>query len=311
MSMNGRGIDKAVCVSDVSQGTGWWIASDDKWYPPELHPDVLVAVDAAAPLSYEAVSMPATDSVASPEAAVVRGPRGGPPLLVAVVALIGLVGFGVLALSGHSPGNSVIAGASPKQVIALTTGAAQDAGSVHVVSIIQQQGRSATYVNDTATDSGRQVITSGGAQVTVILVGETAYVNANQLALSTLFQGSAGVSRRFADKWLSFPSSGKDYKQIAQTLTLGSLLQQVTPTGTIVKLAPSVVDGRSVIGFRGELPGGLVGTLYVSATGSPLPVELVSNGSGAVTTSTFSAWGAPAKVVAPAGATPGIAAGWP
>ncbi|MGH9017280.1 MAG: hypothetical protein ACRDY1_05985 [Acidimicrobiales bacterium] len=25
-------------MSDVSQGAGWWIASDGKWYPPELHP---------------------------------------------------------------------------------------------------------------------------------------------------------------------------------------------------------------------------------------------------------------------------------
>jgi hypothetical protein len=25
-------------MSDVSQGLGWWIASDGKWYPPELHP---------------------------------------------------------------------------------------------------------------------------------------------------------------------------------------------------------------------------------------------------------------------------------
>ncbi len=25
-------------MSDVSQGPGWWQASDGKWYPPELHP---------------------------------------------------------------------------------------------------------------------------------------------------------------------------------------------------------------------------------------------------------------------------------
>ncbi len=27
-------------MSDVSQGHGWWIASDGKWYPPDLHPSV-------------------------------------------------------------------------------------------------------------------------------------------------------------------------------------------------------------------------------------------------------------------------------
>jgi uncharacterized RDD family membrane protein YckC len=27
-------------MADVSQGPGWWIASDGKWYPPHLHPSV-------------------------------------------------------------------------------------------------------------------------------------------------------------------------------------------------------------------------------------------------------------------------------
>ena len=30
-------------MSEVSQGPGWWIASDGKWYPPELHPSVTEA----------------------------------------------------------------------------------------------------------------------------------------------------------------------------------------------------------------------------------------------------------------------------
>jgi hypothetical protein len=28
-------------MSDKSEGPGWWIASDGKWYPPELHPSVM------------------------------------------------------------------------------------------------------------------------------------------------------------------------------------------------------------------------------------------------------------------------------
>ena len=26
-------------MSDVSQGPGWWMASDEKWYAPESHPN--------------------------------------------------------------------------------------------------------------------------------------------------------------------------------------------------------------------------------------------------------------------------------
>ena len=34
-------------MSDMSQGSGWWIASDGKWYPPELHPSQREAVGVA------------------------------------------------------------------------------------------------------------------------------------------------------------------------------------------------------------------------------------------------------------------------
>ena len=30
-------------MSDVPRGPGWWIASDDRWYPPEAHPSNAVA----------------------------------------------------------------------------------------------------------------------------------------------------------------------------------------------------------------------------------------------------------------------------
>jgi hypothetical protein len=41
-------------MSDKSEGPGWWIASDGKWYPPEQHPSVrgeAVGEGAAQPAS--------------------------------------------------------------------------------------------------------------------------------------------------------------------------------------------------------------------------------------------------------------------
>src|SRR5688572_23532709 len=43
-------------MSDHPQGDGWWIASDQNWYPPELHPDYQ---QPAPPSSPGAVSRPA------------------------------------------------------------------------------------------------------------------------------------------------------------------------------------------------------------------------------------------------------------
>jgi hypothetical protein len=56
-------------MSDVSQGQGWWIASDGKWYPPELHPSVQPPT---APASAAGSHVTATAaSATAPE----RGPR--------------------------------------------------------------------------------------------------------------------------------------------------------------------------------------------------------------------------------------------
>ena len=40
-------------MSDVSQGPGWWIASDGRWYPPHLHPSAV-----------QVATRPPTDEVA-------------------------------------------------------------------------------------------------------------------------------------------------------------------------------------------------------------------------------------------------------
>jgi hypothetical protein len=41
-------------MSDESQGVGWWIASDGKWYPPELHPSQREAPTAPPPTGPDA-----------------------------------------------------------------------------------------------------------------------------------------------------------------------------------------------------------------------------------------------------------------
>ncbi len=44
-------------MSDVSQGPGWWIASDGKWYPPEQQPGYAAATPPQSP--YGAAAPPA------------------------------------------------------------------------------------------------------------------------------------------------------------------------------------------------------------------------------------------------------------
>jgi hypothetical protein len=64
-------------MSDVAQGPGWWEASDERWYPPELHPNW----QAQAPMgSVGSVAGPtgAPEDSLSSWAPTPAGPMGGP-----------------------------------------------------------------------------------------------------------------------------------------------------------------------------------------------------------------------------------------
>ncbi len=61
-------------MSDNPEGPGWWIASDGKWYPPELHPSV--RMDDPAP---EAAAVPETVTAPSSPAAHRWHSQGGAP----------------------------------------------------------------------------------------------------------------------------------------------------------------------------------------------------------------------------------------
>ncbi len=64
-------------MSDVSQGPGWWIASDGKWYPPEQHPNFPPSPPPTAPGSaFQAMPPPAVQP--SPTGPPWSGPPSTP-----------------------------------------------------------------------------------------------------------------------------------------------------------------------------------------------------------------------------------------
>src|SRR5271165_1446329 len=73
-------------VSVVSQGPGWWLASDGRWYPPHLHPDYRLPPPPPSP-------WPAPGTIAT------APPDGGPlPHLWPSLAL--LIGGGICGAAG-------------------------------------------------------------------------------------------------------------------------------------------------------------------------------------------------------------------
>ncbi len=59
-------------MSDTSQGPGWWIASDGKWYPPETHPSYMPGALAAGAVDTE--SVPAAEGALGATAATEATP---------------------------------------------------------------------------------------------------------------------------------------------------------------------------------------------------------------------------------------------
>ena len=237
-------------MSDRAQESGWRLALDGKWYPPAQDIDNGPVVSAyggalqpgsTLPTRHDLVDFAVGPIGVSPTKVRARDVRSTGFILLAIMVLIGGV---TLAYSlAHGSGKNAIVGASPNEMARLAAQAVKQAGSVHVVTTIQLQGGTATYVNDTAARSGKQVITAGGAEVTAIAVNGIIYVNANQLAMSELFQAPSAGGEKYANKWLFFPSSSQAYKAIVQTLTIGSLLQQVTPTGQTSQARPFRCQG--------------------------------------------------------------------
>lgn len=98
-------------MSDQSQGAGWWVASDGKWYPPHLHPDYVPPVPPPAPVGPPLGAAPPVAPAAAPPPAAKnkRGCLWWIGLAVVAMILIGVIG----ALAGSGGDDSSDAGTDP------------------------------------------------------------------------------------------------------------------------------------------------------------------------------------------------------
>jgi hypothetical protein len=234
-----------------------------------------------------------------------------PALISAVLAALFLVA-GCTSGTSQPPASSAgLAGLSAEQILSRADTAARAAGSVHFSSTTRQGSSSIVFSDDSAAGGGRQDITiSGGGQMTVLLVSGVGYVNGNVAALTGFLGLSAATAAQLAGQWISFSSSSPGYAQVADGVTTGSVLGEITPVGTLTKTASRTVDGQRLIGVRGpapasaQMPKGSTITLYVAATGRPLPVTCLEGTGRNQTDITLSHWGEQVSVSAPQTSVP-------
>jgi hypothetical protein len=126
-------------MSEMPGGTGWWMASDGRWYPPHLHPSVRPADQPPSPTRSPGLTHPELGRAESSKTAQVRPSQRAPDgrglatttrrlwLTSSAVVLLLIVGAGTGVALGMSTGPTLTAneapiqGAGPGQV---STGAA-------------------------------------------------------------------------------------------------------------------------------------------------------------------------------------------
>jgi hypothetical protein len=228
--------------------------------------------------------------------------------LLAAGVIAGLIGIGVVVAWPTSPPNG-LSGLSAVQIRAVAIESALGHGTVHIVVT----GAAQTTL-DVAASSGVQVISEGGHQVAQIAVQHsTAYLNASATFLAQSVGLAQSVATSYANRWISFErSDGNLFQAVAGGVTLSSALDQTLPGGPLSVTPERTVNGQSVVGIVGKMrvPGSnpftATVTAYVSSAAphDVVKVVTVAVSSHATRTETvsFSDWGEPLEVEAPAGA---------
>jgi hypothetical protein len=231
-------------------------------------------------------------------------------IIGAVAVTLVTTAAGALADAGSA---DAAASAKSEYQAALKTAASQ---SVHFVSKATEQGISLEVVGDTGKTSGSQVIEvisgSSTEKLAVVLIGSTGYVRGNDAALQKVLGLTVALSATYTDKWLSFPTSNTSLDELVSGLRNSDVASELQMTGPYTLGQTKKVAGQNAETIKGTAATSS-GTkvpivLYVEASGTPRPVEEITNPTSKSATIkgtvTFSKWGEKTHPKAPTSSIP-------
>jgi hypothetical protein len=235
--------------------------------------------------------------------------------LAALSGLAVLAGCGGGSTSTKPPAPAGLSSLPAKKILSEVSAATTAAGWVHLSLSAKAGSASITSSGVAGPGVGRQTLSVAGVgQATAIVIGQVGYVRGSAAVLHSVLDLPAADSR-LAPKWIVLRPADPGYQQVVPGTTLSSFLSEVMPSGKLTKTARSTMDGQAVIGVRGkapgsgEMPAGATDTLYVAATGRPLPVVCVEAASSVQLKVVFGEWGQAVSVTKPRHTVP--AAGGP
>lgn len=213
--------------------------------------------------------------------------------------------FGSLTSAGAASQSS-FATQSGHQIISAAMTAALSEGSATSSSATTIAGQEYTSVTNSSTASGEQTLRLGQAQSVVRVVANVVYIKDDAAAIQAQFGVSAPS---VANKWIKIPAANSNFARFNSGILLSSMLSEVSPTGTLKTTKTAMVNDTLMVGVTGK-PNNHLGlasgteTVYVDATGTHVPVELVASdvvqGQRQSFVITFTNWGLNFHLIKPA-----------
>jgi hypothetical protein len=228
------------------------------------------------------------------------------PVRTAAIAA-GLTAATTLALATVAAPAGAATGAPGTDATAEYQAALKAVGSqgVHFASTAKQSGATLDVTGDAGTTSGSQTLVVQNnnltERMTARVVGSTGYVTGNVAALQHVIGLTKAQSTKYAGKWLSFPTSNGGLGQLVGGLLSSQVSKELEIGGPYTYGKPATVGGQHALVIKGSVAtqsGSKVPVvLYVPASGSPLPIQEVTNAGKSGSSSaihgtvTFSHWG--------------------
>jgi hypothetical protein len=193
----------------------------------------------------------------------------------ATMTVCAVVSAATLAACGGSSGNGITS-KSADDIVNAASKAITHASSVHVAGSITSGGVPLNLDLTLASGKGGTgQMSEGGLAFKIVSLGKTVYIQGTRSFWQHF--GGAAAARLLDGKWLKAPASGQ-FASLAALTNMQRLLGSILLThGTLSKGSTSTVNGHQVIAVTDKRQGG---TLYVSTTGPPYPVEIKRQGSG-------------------------------
>jgi hypothetical protein len=204
----------------------------------------------------------------------------------------------VLALAGCGGSSSNgEAKKSAEQVVSDAQKAALAASSVHVTGNVTDNGTPLTLDLTIVKDKGgKGTFAENGLSFDVVRIGDTVYIKGSKAFLEQ-FAG-ATAAQLFAGKWLKGSATDGQLSALTPLTDAQQLFKAALGNhGKLANKGETDLDGKKVVAIVDTTQGG---TLYVAATGDPLPVQL--KGSKQQGRLAFADWNADAAIEAPKGA---------